>query len=86
MSGRPRFTAQAQPSAIRGRAAYMGTIYAILIVLSIILLFPMWWMIVVSLETAEDARQAAVSAEGFDALSQHASIQELPGSPDPDGL
>jgi multiple sugar transport system permease protein len=78
MSAAPGSTAQAQPSAIRGRAAYMGTIYAILIVLSIILLFPMWWMIVVSLETAEDARQAAVSAEGFDLYPSTPQFKNYP--------
>jgi multiple sugar transport system permease protein len=44
---------------------YMLSIYALLIVISLMLLFPMWWMVVVSLESADEARQAAASAEGF---------------------
>lgn len=50
---------------IQGRTAYMTSIYVILIMISVLLLFPMWWMVVVSLETADEARKAAASAGGF---------------------
>lgn len=50
------------------RTLYMTSVYSILIVISILLLFPMWWMLVVSLETADEARLASTSAEGFPLL------------------
>lgn len=65
MSAAPVQYAKKQSSGIRGRFAYMLTIYAILVILSIVLLFPMWWMTVVSLETGAEASKAAASARGF---------------------
>ncbi|MCA9243735.1 MAG: carbohydrate ABC transporter permease [Phycisphaerales bacterium] len=40
-------------------------IYAALTIGAALLLFPLWWMIVVSLSSPLDAARAAVSAEGF---------------------
>ncbi len=47
------------------RRAQFALIYALLAIISIAMLFPMWWMVVVSLETAEEARNAAADAAGF---------------------
>ncbi len=45
--------------------ARKAAIYALLIAGSLILLFPVWWMGVVSLETSDRARKAAADAAGF---------------------
>ncbi len=50
------------------RIGYMTMVYGLLTVVAVLMLFPMWWMIVVSLESADEARQAAAAAAGFDLL------------------
>lgn len=59
---------------------YMALIYAILIIASIMLLFPMWWMVVVSLESAEEARQAAADAAGFALLPDDPQWSNYPAA------
>ncbi len=60
------------------RTAYMVFVYVILAVIAVIMLFPTWWMIVVSLETAEEAKQAAADAAGFSLVPDQPQWENYP--------
>lgn len=60
------------------RPASQVFIYAALILGAALLIFPLWWMLIVSLASPLDAARAAVSAEGFSLLPSELHFSNYP--------
>jgi multiple sugar transport system permease protein len=64
------------------RRAHRVFVYAALSIGALVLLFPMWWMLRVSLESDDAARKAAASVEGFRLLPERLSDLQWGNYPD----
>jgi ABC-type glycerol-3-phosphate transport system permease component len=60
------------------RAAYTGFVYALLSAGALLMLFPLWWMVIVSLETPAEAQQAAAAAAGFELVPDEPQFSNYP--------
>lgn len=60
------------------RTAYVTLIYALLSAGALVLLFPLWWMIVLSLETQANAQQASTAAGSFALLPEQPQLGNYP--------
>lgn len=75
---RPPTPSQPGAGAAWNRGALTIVVYFLSAGGALLMLFPLWWMIVVSLETAGEAQQAATAAAGFELIPDAPQLGNYP--------